>query len=208
MFNFKAIDPNVNSQDPQALRNALKVIRLHNDGDMWSGEKSITGLKQSLNDALPNSIVYLITDDEGNDYAKESEVLPILQKKQIKVYVLMLEKCKTFTTPGCKVYENISRLSGGLLFNMDTTGIQKVLSTQKRNIDPNIVALTNIIQEAAGVAKTNVSVDQSIQEICASVTGVNPTLSVFGQDNVKIALISELAMDRYKFGCIKDPGSG
>lgn len=91
---------------------------------------------------------------------------------------------------------------------MDSTDIQKVLKTLKRTIDPDHVEITNIIKEAAGVVQEAVSVDRSIQEICASVSGVNPELSAIGPNKEKVKLISELAMDRYKFGCIQDPSSG
>lgn len=205
---FTAVDPTINSQNTEDLKLGLKNIRLHNDGDIWSGEKSITGLKQSLEHALHNSVVFLITDDEGNDYAKENEVVAILQKKQITVHVLLAECCKVFTTPGCKVYENISRLSNGLLVNLDTTKIQDILKNLERTIDPDHQLITKFIQEAAGVVNSNISVDQSIQEICGSVSGANAQLSFTDSNNAKIKLVSEIAMDRYKFGCIKDPSSG
>lgn len=206
------IDPTINTQNPEVLKNGLLNISINNIGDDFSipGEKAITGLKQSLQDALPNSIVFLITDDEANDWRMESEVLEIIQRKHIMVYVLIAEKCVTFETPGCKVYLHLTLKSNGHVFNIGRTRttIQSVLDHLKRQFEHNHVSLKTTSYLSGGDKEEIVTVDGSMQELCAGVKGDNARLTIVGPNQQNVELVKKLVSQNYNFGCVANPQTG
>lgn len=180
-------------------------------------EKAITGIKQSLPRALRNSIVFVITDAGANDYDLEEEVKQVLMKKQITVNFLLSDDkvhnkswCSVdeiASEKECTVYQNLVRASGGKLFNMTENELGNVIRHLERTLDPKHILLIQRISESAGKQQELINVDQSIQEVCASITGENAMLEALGPDLKKLVLVSQIAMKNYKFGCIKDPAT-
>lgn len=171
---------------------------------------AITGLKQSFLYALPNSITFVISDAGAKDYKLEDEVTQVIMKKQITVNFLLSQNwCyRPNNTNECTIYNRLALVSGGKLFNITGNELENVIKHLERTLDPNHVKLISIISEAAGTKQQNINVDQSIQEICAGVSGLNPTLVALGPNLERVKLISELTMATYKFGCINSSEPG
>lgn len=205
-LNFLDVEPSINSQDPNNLLAGLDRIVPAGGGD--TPEMAISGLRQALKDALFNSIAFLISDADAKDYNLENEVAGMLRNKQAKVFFLIEESCQTFTQPGCIVYQNLARVSGGQMLNVEKNKMRDFLKTLEKPLDPKYVELVSIIKEAAGTIHKEVNVDQSIQELCASVSGKNPRFSFKDSKAQHVKMISELTMSSYKYGCIENTQSG
>lgn len=195
------------STNPKDLIDGLERITPNGGGD--TPEMALLGLQKALESALENSIAFLISDAPAKDYNKENEVANLIRKKQIKVFFLIEESCQTMTSPDCKVYENLARISGGQIIKVEKNKMKDFLKTVDGVIDPNHAVLMRIVSEAAGVEVTkDLNIDQSIQEVCASVTGKNPKISVLGLNSEHVNIISNLTMSTYKYVCIEDAQSG
>lgn len=202
----------MNSLDSNDLLNGINRIDVsdanpYNKNNIDYPEMSITGLKQALQYALPNSVVFLISDAEAKDYYLESEVMKVLQAKQITANFLIEESCPTFVTPGCKVYCNLAWMTSGQCFSMAKNDLDKILTTVDTSLDPSyspVITLTG----NAGTTKVKVGTDVTMDQVCVGLTGKNPRLSVSGIDAEVLKLSSELVLSGYRYGCIDDPRPG
>lgn len=171
-------------------------------------EMAISGLRQALRDALPNSIAFLISDADAKDYNLENEVASMLRSKQTKVYFLIEDSCQTFTQPGCKVYQNLARVSGGRMLNVEDNKMKEFLKTIEKALDPNFIEMIVAVIEAGGTFNETVNVEQGVQDICTSVTGKNPQISIKDSKAQHAKIVYDFTMSTYKYVCIENTESG
>jgi von Willebrand factor A domain-containing protein 7 len=194
------------TRNPDELFEKLKIINVNGGGDC--SEMSISGLKIALEFALPNSLAYVFSDATAKDYAFYDEVVESIQRKQVQVNFLLTGDCDDQQGPGYKVYQKISRVSNGQVYDMKKHDVKDVLLAIKHTVSHNYAALKSVDIEKAGTTHTDLSVDKSISEISVSISGKNPTLSIKSPTNITITSNDELTLPNLKLINIKDPNDG
>lgn len=110
---------------------------------------AITGLKQSLQFALPKSVVFLISDAGAKDFQLEAEVAEVLKAKQIQANFI-IEFCHFFMYKRdiCKVYHNLAKLSSGQFYRIkkDEKVIDGIINSISLSLDPKQAKLLEIIK--------------------------------------------------------------
>jgi von Willebrand factor A domain-containing protein 7 len=206
MINFSDVEPILNTGNPTEMLQKLNSTVVSGGGDC--PELALTGIKNALKHAMSNSVGFVFSDASAKDFNLESEIMPILQKRQITLNFFLTGTCKGKWDPGYKVYENLALRSGGQVFDMKRSNVRDVLNALKHTTDPNFVPLAIYISENAGKITKPLEVDQSINKIWVSVSGKNPKLIVRDPDNQVLNLGCKLLLENLNMGCITDPKDG
>lgn len=88
----------INTRNPNELLDHLRSVNVYGGGDC--PEMSLSGIKLALENALPNSFVYVFTDADAKDEYLFYEVLNLLQQKRTSVrfncygFMIEIETCK------------------------------------------------------------------------------------------------------------------
>lgn len=200
------VESALSTQSSAQLLKALDEIVVKEGGDC--PELALEGLLKGLEHALPKSMAFIITDATAKDYQKEEQVMKDIQAKQVTVNVISTGVCKGDSIEGYKVFERITKRSGGQVFNLKKDGISKVLEALKDILKPSIIDYSPVHYKADEVANTTVIVDASMSEICAIVSGEKASLKGYDPSFKEVTLIMKIAMHELSMGCVKDPISG
>lgn len=89
---FKGVDGVIISEDPNVLLQKLNEVVIRGGGDC--PEMSLSGLIAGIENARPNSLVYVLTDATAKDHDKFEEAFNIIKKKQLTVSTkLTIKNC-------------------------------------------------------------------------------------------------------------------
>lgn len=88
------IGPELVTTDQNELLETLDTMRLWGGGDC--PESALNGILASLKYALPRSYVYIFTDAIAKDFALDTDVLTMIQKKQTSVRRINIENVFRF----------------------------------------------------------------------------------------------------------------
>jgi hemicentin len=181
-------------------RNQRKSFRISSlTGNLDWPEPSITGLKYALEHAMKNSLVYVLTDATAKDYNLKSEVLKVVQKKQVKVSFIITGDAGTKTDPGYQVFVDIASASEGQVFVMSRDIIKSVLKAITQALDPKFEPLASINSDKAGSMTKRVSVDRGFSSLSVSLSGTNSKLTVKDGNNVDVKSKDSFSSDNIKF---------
>lgn len=89
---FQDVEDVFTTEDPRIFLEKLNGVRIRGGGDC--PEMSLSGLEAGIQNALPNSLVYVITDATAKDYDKYKEVNSKVQAKQHSVSEKLTIKLK------------------------------------------------------------------------------------------------------------------
>lgn len=169
---------------------------------------ALSGLRIALKLALPNSLAYVFSDAAAKDHAYYNEVVELIQAKQVTVNFLLTGDCDDQTSLGYKIYQQVSRVSNGQVYDMNKNNVKDVLVAIRHTVSHNYAALQSVDFENAGTSKTNLNVDKSITKLSVSITGENPTLSIRNPSNETVHSDDSLTLKNLKLVNIKDPNEG
>lgn len=165
-------------------------------------ELSLTGLSSSLEHAEPNSIAYLFTDAGAKDYLKVKDILPVLQKKQVKVNFLITDLIIGLhdnPRQTVEVYDQIAKASEGQVFKMKKNNVKEVLLSITQALEPKFETLLSANSNKAGASTTAVKVDASFSQLSVTLTGDNTTMEVTNSKNEKVIGIKSFYSDNIQF---------
>lgn len=177
---------------------ALNAIVVDGGGDC--PELALKGLKNALENALPNSLAYVFSDASAKDYGIYDDVIHIIQKKQIKVSFLLTGVCGDGKSAnGYTVYEKISRASEGQVFDMQRDNVKDVLLTISDAMESKFEPLKSLDFDTPGSSTTTVNIDQSFTQLSVSMSGLNSKLSVKDHNDTEIKCIKSFSSANIKF---------
>jgi hypothetical protein len=170
-------------------------------GNQEEEEPSIEGLQRALTENVAkNSFAYIFTDAPAKDHGLETEVLPILQKKQIKVSFIITGNCNVAAgRPGTKVFQKIASASEGQVLEVERLDIKKALLAIALQLDPKFQAFKSISQDNAGSVKDHFEVDQSVSKVAISMAGKDSTIKVEDENGEKIETIIGFSSTNVRF---------
>lgn len=196
----------LNTQNSKELLNALDRIVVEGGGDC--AELALEGLLKGLNHALPKSVAFILTDASAKDHDKVDAVLKKIQELQVMVFVLSTGNCDGKDKFGFKVFEKIAQRSGGQVIDMKKGDISKVLEPLKDILNPTAIESPVIKHKPKEIATSAVTVDSTMSEICAIVSGEKPKLVAYDPSSKEVTLTMKISVEKLIMGCIKDPVTG
>lgn len=187
---FLEVDPILNTTNADDIKYALMGVHLGGgkNGNPDCPEHSMHGIKVALPYALPNSLIYVFTDDDANDYQLENEIGESLRKKQISVsFLLTYGTCTrqmNSTRPGFAVYERLAKETNGQVFSLDKTGVEKVLVAISDKLNPKYADLSRKDYTTPGINRENMTIDSSMSKLVITAIGKDTKLSANDPKNV------------------------
>lgn len=203
---FVDVDPPFDTQNPTELLEKLKTINVSGGGDC--PELALNGLRIALEFALPNSLAYVFSDATAKDHGFFSDVVELIQQKQVTVNFLLTGDCNSQDSFGYQVYHKLSRVSNGQVYDMNKNNVRDVLLAIRQSVSHNYAALKSLDVEQSGTSHTDLNVDKSISELSVRISGKNPKLSIRDPSNVTVSDGEELSLQNLKLVNIKDPKDG
>ncbi|CRK97350.1 CLUMA_CG010741, isoform A [Clunio marinus] len=185
--------------DPSELIARLNKVTVSGGGDC--PELAMLGIKNALEVAYPNSLVFVFTDASAKDFELFDDVAGLIQLKQIRAYFLLTGNCGDSTAPGYQVFERIARVSDGQVFNMNRDEVRDVMLAIRFVLDPGFVSLFSLDFEEAGSNSTDIAIDPSFTSVSVALSGMMADLTVrdasgdipsgelFSATNIKIMTI-------------------
>ncbi|XP_077294196.1 hemicentin-1-like [Arctopsyche grandis] len=179
------VGPAMITKDKDAFRASVQsiVANISAGVNLDCDELAISAIKMAVENALPNSYVYVMTDACAKDYYLGDQVVELVQRKMIRVmFLLMHDICLEDEEENLtyKVYEKIAEASSGQLFVMsnitDVSSILNFVNTETVEVD--VVDLETIESPSGYNQKHMVEVDASMKKISAVVSGRKPELYV------------------------------
>lgn len=184
----------LNTRKPSELLSGLNAIRIQGGGDC--PEMALTGLSAALENALDNSVAYVFTDASAKDYALYDAIVQELQRKQIKVSFLLTGVCSDGkSAPGYTVYENLSRISGGQVFEIRRSKVKDVLTAIIGEIDPKFQLLEALYFDKAGSSKTHLNAAINLAKITVIVSGKNVNLTIINENGAKMGTSNKISLE-------------
>ncbi|KAF6016425.1 HMCN1 [Bugula neritina] len=126
-FNDPGVGPATVTTNRVTFENALSSIRVNGGGDC--PEMAIGGIKQALEVAHPNSLIYVFTDAAAKDYLLTDKVIELIQQTQSKVTFVMTGDCGSRSAPGYTCYRRIAQASSGEVFTVEKGQVETILDT-------------------------------------------------------------------------------
>jgi hemicentin len=206
IFRDPDVEPTLNTKNPKDILDRLAKITVMGGGDC--PELAITGLKNGLEHAHPYSTAFVFSDASAKDFKLESEVLRIIQEKQVSINFLLTGDCGEKGQPSFNVYHNIAKASNGQVYDMKRTDISQVLNAMKIFADDKYVPIESFDSDKPGTRVIEISIDASVYVISISVSGTNPILNVTDPFNKTVELGCKLKLDTIIFGCVENPIDG
>lgn len=190
------------------LLTQLSYVNLVNSNNPDCPELALGGLKNGLEKALPNSIVFLFTDAPAKDLHLYDDVVALIQKKQITVNFLLSGDCGLENTEGYQIFYKLSRLSGGQAYRMSASNVKDVLLSIKDNINSNYVVLKTFDFSSSASRTINFDVDMSLTQFKVTVVGTNPTITIRDPLNNIVNPDQDLMLNSIKASIVKSPKQG
>lgn len=203
---FSAVSTPLVTRDPNALLNQLNNILITGGDDC--PEMALGGLKNGLEVALPNSIVFLFSDASAKDDYLYDDVKKLIQKKQITVNFLLTGDCSESTSERYKVYHKISQVSNGQVYQMEKTKIKEVMMSIRGNLNSNYTVLKFIESSSPGLKTVKFDVDTSLSELKISVAGASSSLILRNPSGTTVTGSDVLALNNLNFLTVKNPNLG
>lgn len=85
--------------------------------------------------------------------------------------------------PGFSVYERLAKETNGQVFNMDKTGVEKVLVAISDKLNPKYADLSRKDYSGPGTNRENMTIDSSMSKLVITATGQDTKLSAVDPKN-------------------------
>lgn len=184
----------MNTKLPSELLSKLNATSITGGGDC--PELALEGLENALKHALPNSIAYVFSDASAKDFDLRDSVINEIQKKQVKVNFLLTGKC---SDGDMRVYGDISRASGGTVFNMKRNQLEEILLAMSDSLEANFESLKSLDFDAGGDSSTPLKVDKSMKRVAITLSGSKTEINVIDKNNLPIVPSTKFFSDSIKF---------
>jgi len=182
----------------------LNAIKIYGGGDC--PELALQGLEHALQNALPGSLAYVISDASAKDYSRYNAVYQLMQRRQATVNFLLTGFCSSKTDEKYLVFDRLSKASNGLIFNMKKTDIHAVLKQLNNALDSEYSVIKNII--STGQESTSLNIDGSVKQLSVSVSGTKPQVTVKNPTGSVATPAETLNLDSVKIVKFNDPAKG
>lgn len=196
-----AVSDVIVTKNSSELLYELSKISPYDGGDC--PELAIQGLINALEASLPNSVAYVFTDASAKDFDKKDIAIDLVQKKQITVNFLVTGHCGHINLPEFKVYEEISRASGGQVFNMKSNEIKEVLEQITEILNLDLVSIDSFDYGAGEESISPITVDSTYKNISVIITGVNPKMLIKNEDDEIVDFTIEFENSNMKYVTFK-----
>ncbi|KAJ0172778.1 hypothetical protein K1T71_011917 [Dendrolimus kikuchii] len=183
-FHDPAVGPATVTRNKKVFKSALNIVKVHGGGDC--PEKSLTGIELALNVSRPGSFIYVFTDATASDHRLVGKVLDAVQRKQSQVVFVLTGHCNDLKKPTYTVYQQIAAASSGQVFNLNKTGVHRVLEFVKSSIKGRTVNLGSVVQPAGTNYTQDIPVDSTVSEVTVSVSGAKPQITVVNPSGEQI----------------------
>ena len=181
--------------DPEEFKRIIAGITVRS-GNNDKAEMAIGGLLLALQKSRPRSTVYLFTDGDAKDWERYKEALTLIYNKKITVYVVRSDRGTPKGREGMNssVYFLISAKSGGQVLYGNKTDIGRLLELTANLASSSDVTLLSIDSSTPALSphghNWTVLVDSSVNAMTVSVSGSNPSIFLFDQNNVRVNVSS------------------
>jgi hypothetical protein len=212
IFRDREVDPIINTTNSETIKDTLLGVHLGGGrgGNPDCPEHSMHGIKEALPYALPNSLIYVFTDDDANDYQIENEIKEELRKKQISIsFLLTYGSCTremNSSRPGFAVYERLAKETNGQVFSMDKKGVEDVLVAISDKLNPKYADISRKDYTTPGTNREKMIVDSSMSKLVVTAIGKDPKLSA--QDPQNYTHQGKALSKNSKILVIENPVSG
>ncbi|CAO1403227.1 unnamed protein product [Diamesa tonsa] len=170
-------------------------------------EMSLGGLKAGIEKALPNSLIFVITDATAKDHDLFDDVEKRIQNKQHSANFILTDDCDARETQGFKVYNTLARRSNSLVYDIKKNGIEKVLMALQPSMKDTYSSIKLDKKSSAGKSTTSLYVDSTMSNIDVKLCGQSPKLIIRNPLN-EIVTGDVLSMDNLNIVNIKNPMAG
>lgn len=175
------------TRDSEVLLEKLQSVQVAGGGDC--PELAMQGLINALENALPNSPVFLFSDASAKDYELYDQVAELVQRRQSTVNFFVTGDCGDPSSPMFKVYEKISRISDGHVLKMARENVRDVLVALSVSLEADFVALRSIDSAEAGSTKIDIELDETVRRLSVSLSGRSAELAI--RDSKNALVLSE-----------------
>ncbi|CAO1391663.1 unnamed protein product [Diamesa hyperborea] len=206
VFRDPFVDDVFITEDPEKFKEKLMDIKIRGYGDC--PEMSLSGLKAGIEKALPNSLIFVITDATAKDHDLFDDVEKRIQNKQHSANFILTDDCDARETQGFKVYNTLARQSNSLVYDIKKNGIEKVLLALQPSMKDTYSSNKMIRKKpSAGKSTTSLYVDSTMSSIDVKLCGEGPKLIIRNPLN-QIVTGDVLSMNNLNIVNIKNPMAG
>lgn len=167
----------------------------------------MSGLKAGLDEALPNSIVYLFTDAPANDIELYENVSAIILKKQITVNCLISNSCGQ-RNEKYEIFSKISNLGYGLTYEVEKNNFNDILQSIKDDINSNHKILTTIRSVNNKAIRFNFDIDDTVTELKITMAGRDQSYDIKNPSHSDAQTKSKFITEGIKILIFKNPMKG
>ncbi|XP_033111179.1 receptor-type tyrosine-protein phosphatase F-like [Anneissia japonica] len=145
-------------------------------------------LYSGLNSSASNSLVVVLSGTSAKpDGTFIPEILDLVQKKQLRVIFLVSDECtEDDIDDGLRLMEQITEVSSGVIFSLDTLNISQVIrfiQTFEYGEDASLISPT---LSSPGVSSYALIVDDSVEQLLVILTGLEPIISIADVEGEKL----------------------
>ncbi|XP_061173533.1 von Willebrand factor A domain-containing protein 7-like [Saccostrea echinata] len=159
----------------------LTDLRVDGGGDC--PEYALSGLLTGATMSNNKSAVYIITDAPAKDENRETEVISILQRKNLTPKFLITPECSARKKRhagrhkrSSSVYDRIAQATGGSVNRVQTSELQAVVEADLTGDIPSSVALIKwTTMQASDPGVFNIEVDRSVIYLTIFISGLKNT---------------------------------
>ncbi|XP_046397013.1 hemicentin-1-like isoform X2 [Ischnura elegans] len=182
-FNDPLVGPVSVSEDPEDFVKALDQLEIYGGDDC--PEMSTVGILQALQNAYPNSFLYVFTDAPAKDYQAYNDVVEVVQRKHAQVNFFLSGLCtgKKIAEEAYKVYNKIAMASGGQVFIMTKDDISSAMDFLRQTLRSRSVTVYSLSRPEPIIEKPhsedfNITVENDLDQLTVILTGNQPTIDV------------------------------
>lgn len=205
---------NSDNEDPLVTRNPEEVIEklnsivLDSTNNPDCPELAISGLREGLRHALPNSFAFVLTDASAKDYDQFEVTNNLVQLTQTSVNFLITGNCGHTNGPQMEVYNKLARSSNGQVFDMNRDEIQDVMWAIRNQMNDDFISLRSIDNEVSGSSRIDFFVDNTITDLSVTLTGKAPFIAIEDPQNNTVVRTQNLELTNVRIIGINKPVPG
>lgn len=196
------------TRNPDEVIEKLNSIVLDSTNNPDCPELAISGLREGLRHALPNSFAFVLTDASAKDYDQFEVTNNLVQLTQTSVNFLITGNCGHHGRPEMEVYNKLARSSNGQVFDMNSDDIQDVMWAIRNQMNDDFVSLKSVDNTESGISRFFFSVDNSITDLSVSLTGNAPYISIEDSQQNKVVGTQNLELTNVRIIGINKPIPG